>query len=882
MLALFLAALLGLAQPAARPADPPSRPTAHAERLEGSVTLDGVLDEPAWQRARPATGFTQLQPSPGAPATQRTEAYVLYDDTAIYIGFRCYDEEPERIVRRLTRRDQFVPSDRVFVWLDSDGDGRTAFAFGVNAAGVRYDLLAYDDVREDISWDAVWDAAVAEMPEGGWSVEIRIPLSQLRFASGDGPQSWNVQFLRDIGRSDERHFWSPFTDESPGFVSRFGRLDGLRDLRAPRGLELVPYVAASLDRAPGEAANPFYDANAIGGRLGLDVRYGLSSRMTLSATVNPDFGQVEADPAQVNLTAFESFFEERRPFFVEGADVFRFGQTRASTAMYRPTFFYSRRIGRTPRFGGPMDDENAAFAEALTPTPIAGAAKLSGRAGPWSVGVLSALTLGQERDFVREDGTRGTAAIEPAAHYGVARVRRDFREGASTVGALLTSAERSVSPLLADVMPGRAVVVGLDAEHAFADRSWVLGAVVAGSRVQGDAAFIEALQRAPQRYYQRPDADHLTLDPTRTHLAGGYAELSLANTRGKLRGSVTLNTVTPGFDANELGFQQRADGYGLSGIVFYNEQETGISWLRRYSANIVLSTSINGAGDVLNRQVSGNVNFNLSNHWGGGLYMVLSPTRIYSDRLTRGGPLAERPPDVGVNPWFYTDSRKRVAFEYGGFFRTRLADGPGGLAEHSVSLTFRPTDAVQLSLAPSLVSVREPEQFVASREDAAASATFGRRYVFAELTQQTAALALRANWAFSPTLTLQTYAQPFVSAGRFRDFKQLDAPRSADYSVFGQDAGAIRLDDGRYTVEPGDGGAVFSFDDPDFRVRSLRGGATLRWEYRPGSALFVVWQQQRSGHAEDGTFALGRDTADLFRDAPHNVFLVKLSTWISR
>ncbi len=859
-----------------------SAPHIEAQRIQASdrPVIDGVLDEEVWRRAAVATGFTQMRPDPGAAGSQRTEALLLHDENAIYVGFRNFDSEPDKIIRQLARRGDFVVSDKVFVGFDSYGDGRTAFVFGVNASGVKYDLLIYDDVREDPSWEAVWDVAVAELPEGGWSAEFRIPLSQLRFTTAEGPQEWGVQFLREIARNQEQSFWSPVTPESSGNVSLFGRLIGIEGLRAPRRLEVLPYAAADLARVPGDLDNPFYDPTAVGVTAGLDMKVGLSSTLTLSGTINPDFGQVEADPAVVNLSAFETFFAERRPFFVEGADVFQFGSTRAHTAVFRPTYFYSRRIGRAPqrRLAG----SQYAFVDSPEQTTIAAAGKVSGKVGPWSIGVLSAVTMEEQARFLGGDGEMGRDAVEPMSSYSVARVRRDMRGGQTVVGGLITATHRSLSePAFESLLADRAYVGGVDFEHTFGQRAWAVGGVFAGSTVLGDPAFITRLQHAPQRYFQRPDATHLTVDADRTSLSGAAAEVSIARISGKLRGSMTFNAVTAGFDTNDLGFQARADGYGVSGIVLYNENEVPVSWLRRIGGNINSAIAWNGAGDIMHRAIAGNVNGQFSNFWYGGTYLNVSPLPIQSDRLTRGGPLAERPAQISQEIWFGSDERRSIRAHFWTFGRHEF-DGEGGHVRNvGATLTLRPSPNANVSIGPSIGYEQVTDQYVGALADEVATATFGRRYVFATLQQHTAAMDLRVNWTFTPNLSLQFFGRPYLTSGQYASFKELETPRTRDFTVYGVDRGTITETSTGYAVDPGDGGPEFGLPNPNFAFRSIRANAVLRWEYRPGSTVFFVWQQQRQGVDQTGSFDIGRDFGALMREPAHNVFLIKLSYWLT-
>ena len=890
---LTLAVALPLAaQPlAAQPSSPAPRaeaPTLTAHPLRDlNVSLDGRLDEPVWSQADVARGFTQLRPASGAPASEDTEARVVYDGSAIYVGMRMHDSQPERIDTQLGRRDSGLESDWAIVAFDSYDDDRTAFLFQVNAAGVLSDGLLFDDVNEDDSWDAVWDVAVSR-DDTGWTAEFRIPLSQLRFASG-ADQSWGVEFGRKHLRTNEQSFWAPIVPERNGVVSQFGTLSGLRDLSAPRNLEVQPYLASALTRAPGDDLDPFFAENDLDPRVGLDVKYGVTSDVTLTATVNPDFGQVEADPAQVNLGGFELFFQERRPFFVEGTDVFSM-EPRRYFSNNRPSLLYTRRIGRSPQRGSFVPDaayeaagENGTvYTDAPQQSTILGAAKVSGRAGRFSFGVLNAVT-GPEYGRFQAIDLDGTVAmddrelVEPTTNYAVARTRGTF--GRTILGGFATSVLRSTAnDAIASLLPSQATVGGLDVEHPFGD--WVLSAQAAGSVVSGSAASITRVQRAFPRLYQRPDAGHLGLDPGRTALAGWTAEANVLKTSGDhwLVG-VHGNATSPGFDSNELGFQSRADQAGGGAVLIYNQNQPQGAF-QQWGANAFGGVTWNFAGDRTGTFVGGNANGTFRNFWGVGVNGNAG-TRTADDRGTRGGPLMTDPAGAQINANVWTDDRKPVSgYAWTGANRDELGSWFHGM---EVGAELRPASNVSVSLGPEVSRSHSERQYVGAFDAPGLDATFGRRYVFGILDQTTLSLSARVNWTFTPRLSLQTYVRPFVSRGRYAGFRQLTEAGQLDLPRYGDGFGAVetRTEAGSlvYRLTGADGGAA-EVSDPDFTVRALQGNAVVRWEYRPGSALFVVWQQQRSGFAPDGDLSFRRDVRGLFSDEVTNVFLVKLSYWL--
>ncbi len=564
----------------AQASDPAPLRTWQAVRLtQASPIVDGRLDDAVWRTAQVTTGFTQRRPKPGAPATQRSEARLLYDDDALYVYARLYDTAPDSIEASLFRRDDRGGfSDWFYIQFDSYHDRRTAFSFAVNPRGVQKDFIVSDDVNEDTSWDAVWLAA-AQVQEDGWTAEMRIPLSQLRFPSSDEPQTWGVNMQRRIGRNGETSYWSPTPPDASGLVSQFGDLNGIMGLVPSRRLELQPYTAAKVARLQGDPTNPFFKTNNLSGNTGLDLKYGLTSNLTLSATFSPDFGQVEVDPAVVNLSAFESFFSEKRPFFLEGSDIFEFGNTRNFNSFGRLNVFYSRRIGRNPQRS--LSGDEIDFVESPELTTIAAAAKVSGKtAGGWSVGLLNAVTPLETATFQRPDGSRGRARVEPATNYLVTRLRKDYRGGQTVIGGMLTGVNRKLDdPALQGLLCSSAYTAGVDFEHAFANRTYTLSGFLVGSRIAGEAEVIDAAQRSSARYFQRPDVDYVDYDPTRTSLSGYSGQVSLMKTRAQhWRYSLTYQETNPGFEVNDLGFLRRADERAFSTALVYEENEPGATF----------------------------------------------------------------------------------------------------------------------------------------------------------------------------------------------------------------------------------------------------------------------------------------------------------------
>jgi Domain of unknown function (DUF5916)/Carbohydrate family 9 binding domain-like len=859
-----------------------TRRALHAVRATGSIRVDGVLDEPDWQRAIVAGGFTQSYPAPGAAPADSTLVRVLFDDNALYVGVRLFDSDPSKIAAQLARRDASgIYSDWVHVIIGTYHDRRTAFRFSVNPLGVERDVLEYDDNNEDENWDAVWTVGV-KMDSLGWTAEYRIPFSQLRFPAKEPPTGrvWDIQIMRDIARRQERDSWAPWTVQSPGFVSSSGEMDGVNGIPAPSRLEVLPYASAQTTRAPRANGDPFFRASNAKLAVGGDAHYGLSNGLTLTASVNPDFGQVEVDPAVVNLSAFETFFPEKRPFFLEGADIFNFGATRTFGEYGSQHYFYSRRIGRQPQ-----RSLNAAFVDAPQQTPILGALKLTGKTGPWTVGGLDAVTNEQSARFFNSPTDRGAEVVEPLTNYFMGRLRRDLNGGKSFIGGMVASTTRSVDDTaIAGQLRRQAVVSGLDFEHSWSSRQWIVTGFGVGSRVEGTPASIAITQRASSRYYQRPDAPYVRFDSTRSFLGGYMGELALQENGAAWSGSLDFKEASPGFEINDLGFQSKVDYRALDTEMNYRKTSPG-RFLRNYDgwvgadhvANFGGVATYDGAG------TGGDVQF--SNLWQiGGFERITAPA--YDERLTRGGPLLRMPALHESNFYVMSDSRWPVTATLS---LDDIRDRSGSdLLTTSLALDWRPASYVHVSAGPALAQQFSTDQYVTTVPDPTATTTFGRRYVFSNLHQTTFSLDARIDWTFTPTLTLQMYAQPFVSAGRYDRLKEFARPRSYRFTFYGADGrSALSYDATQrlYTVDPDGPGpaAPFTVANPNFNIRSLHGNAVARWQYRPGSTLFFVWQQERSGFDPSlSEFEFRRDAGAVFRSQPTNVFLVKVAYWLGK
>ncbi len=872
---------------AAQVAQPVSRPTATAVRLTGAISVNGRLDEAGWAAAIPITKFIQQKPDDGAQPTEQTEVRILYDDDAIYIGARMFDSHGRSgVVTRLSRRDDDPQSDILRIDFDPYHDRLHSVEFDVNPSGWKGDAA-----EGDRSWDPIWEAA-STIDSLGWVAEVRIPFSQLRF-SPDSIQTWGLNLTRLTHRNQERALWAYWRQTDQGGPAFYGDLTGLRMRRQPRHVEFFPYVVTRASRlSSGNRLSPFYDPHQTDARIGADAKILLTNSFTLSATVNPDFGQVEVDPAVVNLSAFETFFPEKRPFFVEGRDVFQFGSPGCNINCGPGlSLFYSRRIGRTPQGSG-LAFGAGKFADVPENTAILGAVKLTGRTKHGlSVGVTDALSRREEAEVATEDGSRLFVPVEPLTDSFVSRVRQDFRGGNIVVGAIGTSVNRSLSTSgLAALVPRSAQTGGVDASADWGQRAYRFYGAISTSRVAGDSLAVARLQRSSARYFQRPDrtvSDGIfssTFDPSATTLSGYGAIGRISKSAGNWRWDLNAAALSPGFETNDLGFLQRADYKWVNGTL--GRQYTTPNRLYRSLTWLIGGEQYwNYDGDNTGRDVSAYTSFLYPSYWSS-TFFVSRNFSSFADRKTRGGPVVRQPGNTNGFISLSTDPRRPLVLS---------ANASGGVDDedgHNTSLgfsaTIKPASNVRVSVGPGYSTGVTTDQYVTSVADSTATSFFGRRYVFAHIRQRQLYLSTRTNVTFTPALSLEVYAQPLLASGDYYDFAEFAAPRKLRKLVYGRDAGTIQTNGSAgsvsYAIDPdGTGpGKAFTLGNPDFNFRSLRGTGVLRWEWRPGSTAYLVWTQTRTGTERVGDLQFSRDSNALFQAPADNIFVLKVSYWLGR
>jgi len=854
-----------------------TKPEVTAIKISSIVNIDGELQEDFWKHIAPVTQFTQLDPDEGKEPSEKTEVRIGFDDVALYVGARMYDSYPDSIIARLARKDVDVTSDLFGIFLDPYFDKRSGFYFGVNAAGTLYDGVLYNDTWDDNTWDGVWEGKV-KIDESGWTAELRIPFSQLRFQI-NSENTWGVNFRRDIARKNERDFFIYIPKNENGFVSRFAQLKGIDNITPPGRFEILPYLTTRAEYTHPEANDPFNSQSAYIPGLGVDFKVGLGTNLTLNAAINPDFGQVEIDPAVINLSDVETFFDEKRPFFVEGSTIFNFGMGGATNYWgfnwSNPDFFYSRRIGRAPQGSIPDAD----FTDYPDGTHILGAAKITGKIGnDWNVGVIQSLT---SRESARMDvgGIRSETEVEPLTYYGIVRAQNEINDGKQGIGFISTITNRFYEDeRLRDEINKGSYVFGIDG-WTFLDSSktWVIAGWSGLSHITGEPSRIIDLQSNSQHYFQRPDAVNFSLDSSATNLTGYAGRLVLNKQRGNFFFNSAFGFISPQFDINDLGFLWRAD-------VLNMHVGAGYFWTEQTSIYRYLEA---GGAIFRNYDYDGNITWEGIFHFGFIRflnYYTLNWNLAYNpetvnNRRTRGGPLTLNPSGYQVNAYANSDNRKDIVIG-AGFYTYRQTDNSYNL-DFDASVEIRPSTNISITISPYYYINKQSLQWVDSFTDETAVNTYGSRYVFANLDQKTFGAGIRLNWTFNPQLSLQLYAQPLISSGDYADFKELAEPGTLNYNIYG--SGNSTFDESALTVDPDGNGPANSFviDNPDFNFKSLRGNAVLRWEYVPGSVVYLVWTQTRSDFEEVGNFRLGRSFNRLLDTHADNIFMIKFTYWFN-
>jgi hypothetical protein len=834
--------------------------------------INGVLDDEAWTKGTWIDDFTQYEPFNGKKPSQNTEFMILFDDNNIYAAFKVYDTSPDSIVNRLTRRDN-PDGDLVGVIFDSFHDLRTGFLFGISSSGVKYDqMFTGDGQNTDSSWDPNWWVKTAINKEG-WVAEMKIPFSQVRFDKNSSG-TWGLEVARVLYRKNETDFWQHIPKDAPGLVHLFGELTGMDNIKPRKIFDVTPYAVAKAETFKKEPGNPFLDkGRKYGLNGGVDAKIGITNNMTMDLTVNPDFGQVEADPSVVNLSAYETYFSERRPFFIEGNNITNFNMGIGDGNNGNDNLFYSRRIGRRPE--GDLDKKDSWNADVPTFTSILGAAKVTGKTSKGlSVGFIDA-TTNEEIARIDTVGGRIYQTVEPLTNYFLGRVQKDFKEGNTLIGGIFTSTNRMLDDNLAKTMHKSAYTGGIDFTQYFKKKSWMFNLNAALSQVNGSKEAIALTQQSSAHYFQRPGKDYVNFDPNRTSLLGSGGRMQIQKLNGHLNVLGCLIWKTPGFEINDLGYMQQADNVLSVLWVGYNQWEPkGI--YQRFNINGDLFLANNFGGTITGKGIEFNPSMTFKNYWQMWAYANYSGSAISTDML-RGGPMMRMPGSWSANAGVSSDYRKKLNVSVN-FNSNHGLEKNNNNYNLNAEITYKPINSLVVTFSPGLSKSYSNLQYVTNLNYNGSD-----RYIFASIDRTTINASFRVNFNLTPDLTLQYWGQPYIASGKYYNHKYIVDPLSKEYTdrFHVYSVSQKTYDTDHYNIdENGDATTDYTIEDNNFNYQFFLSNLVIRWEYNPGSTVFLVWSQTRDNSNGSGQMDFFNNMGDLFNrenNIPHNVFLIKFS-----
>ncbi|MFZ1292429.1 MAG: DUF5916 domain-containing protein [Melioribacteraceae bacterium] len=825
--------------------------------------INGELDDLCWQSGVWAGDFIQWIPNEGAKPSQETELKMLYDEENIYVAIRAYDNEPNKMSLKAGRRDEFS-GDMVGVSFDSYHDHRTAFEFDLTSAGQKIDLLLYNPTNWDVSWNAVWKGEVG-FEDSAWTAEFEIPLSQLRF-SDETIQIWGMHCWRWIDRFQEESDWEPQSSKGPGIIYQFGELHGLKDLSNSPPIEIMPYMLGEYKTYKKEVNNPFRkNGNEIFGNAGIDAKIGISNNFTIDLSINPDFGQVEADPSVMNLSTFETFYEEKRPFFLEGKNIFNFN-------FDENNLFYSRRIGHAPSYSPSL--QNNEYIDYPQNTTILSAMKLSGKSSSGlAVGLLQSLTSNEEAKISQNQNER-SIDVEPLTNYLLLRMQKDYDEGNTVLGGIATSTNRINSNAKLDFLTKNAFTGGIDFLHYWNNKEYFIDAKIIGSYLNGSEESIIRLQNSSTRYFNRPDAEHLTFDEKINSFGGHGGNIKIGKGSGGLwRYSADLVWHSPGLELNDIGFINIVDLIKENNSLSYFVTQP-VSIFRTYKINLNQFNNWDFGFNHLSSGMDLKLYFELLNKWAVSAAINYT-SQILDTRILRGGNAMFLTPEFSGTFYIKSDQSEKLIFEFNSEYskanENRLESyylQPG--------ISFLPINTLKISFNTNFYKNSDELQFVDKRE-------FGgeKKYILGKLLQKSFGATFRLDYNITPELSIQYYGSPFVSIGKYKNFKVVKNPKSSNYNERTSILNTNVVDNIYQVMNSVTNQIEYSFGNPDFNFFEFRSNFVIRWEYRAGSQIYFVWSQERNNFIMSGNQSESVALQDLSKLYPNNIFLIKFNYWLN-
>lgn len=835
------------------------------KRTSTPPVIDGYQED-VWDIAEWDGNFWQHEPYDDRRPSQQTNFKILYDDDNIYVLIFAEDSEAQKINKRMSRRDTWE-GDLTGIQFDTYNDNRTSFAFVVSAAGVKTDAIYTNDGdNENLEWDPIWFVKT-NVTDKGWYAEMQIPISQLRFSSEDN-KSWGLQLARYIFRKDEFTIWKGFSRDKHGWVQHFGTLKGIENLNPKKQIEFVPYLVAGIDKDDISNENPFRNKIEPISKIGLDGKIGLSNDFILDFTINPDFGQIEADPSVVNLTAFEVFYDERRPFFIEGKSITDF-----SLGTDGARLFYSRRIGKSPSYH--PDVSGDAFVDAPQNTNILGAIKITGKTkNGLSVGIIESLTS-KEFAHISENGVESKEMIEPLTNYFLARVQQDFNGGRSQFGGIITSTNRAIETDNLNFLPNTAVSGGLNYKKYWKEKTYYFISRASFSHIVGSKNSISRLQTSARRFFQRPDADYVTFNDDRNTLSGTQMTV-MAGKQGSSgwRFGINATYLSPEFAVNDLGYVRLTDKISQWSWGGYKTKKP-FSVFRDVSINASQWSGYDFGGRRMFSGADMTAEANFTNNW----YFKHKAGHEFQDFnnfLMRGGGGIYTPGGNYFNTEIQTNSTKDIVLELTNNYYDydEFKNGYKFILE----LEMQPLNALSVDIEAEYSYEQNNMQYIdlIDIEDA------DNEYLFASIFRNTYSISINLNYNITPDFTLQYYAAPYISNGVYNGFKTVANPVAEDYydrfHKYSEYSYWKNMENSELEIDDdNDGNVDYFVNNPDFNFKEFNSNLVLRWEYQPGSVFYLVWSQYRLHTDNIYEYRIARSYKNLFSTFPKDVFMLKFT-----